>query len=62
MLVRQTALLLLVLSTIGGACYGLSRLMPPEARPAAVAQAPNGTFLQLSPRERAERIARSFRD
>ncbi|WP_159999048.1 hypothetical protein [Roseomonas sp. 18066] len=52
----------MVLSLIGGACYGLSRLMPPpQQRYAAAAQAAPGSFMQMSPAERAERIAKSFR-
>lgn len=63
MLVRQAALLLLLLSAIGGSCYGLSRLMP-VAQPGemAASQAPPGSFARMSPAERAERIAKVFRE
>ncbi|ONG44809.1 hypothetical protein BKE38_27280 [Pseudoroseomonas deserti] len=63
MLARQAALFTVVLSLIGGTCYGLSRLMPtPQQRYAVASHDSARSFAQMSPAERAERIAKIFRE
>lgn len=61
-MLRQSVYLVLLLSMLGAGCYGLSFLMPFGAMRLAEAAPHSESMLQLTPAERAARIAKTFRN